>query len=399
MKRILVFFTDDDGHEMTYGRSFLAHGVDPPLIHVAYPQQKSRVLEQFGVSSSLPATPYRAKGPGSSTSPARMYQKAKAASSIAARQNCDAVVCFTGEELAPARPFLPPGRHRFRGEWIGVFHRCNFAYRHLPLTRRLKGILQKRLMMLASWDKVFFLDANALLHYRQSGGRRASLLPDPISCPAADRDKARSHFHIPSGQTVFGTVGALSRRHGVIPFLRAFSEARLPASCSAHLYGRLQDHLEDEIRSNWSPLLADGRIRLFNRFLSDEEFDMAIASLDVAVAPFVGHTAISSFVLRCAMLRIPILASPEAWIGAFVRSFQLGQVLPSLDPGPFAGSIKEMGTYSRACLSPKTADELIRWHEPAHLSDYLTGQGDSAEQLKLFEDWILTHFQGKAWKR
>jgi len=246
----------------------------------------------------------------------------------------------------------------------GVLHNCRFAYPSSGVAARLRAAGVRRLCVAAPVERLHLVDLLAYEAIRRRGGSlaaRAAMLPDPIE-PGAPMEmhEARRRLGAPEGGRLLSCPGALSRRKGVDLLLGAFGAARLGAEDRLLLAGRLAP----EVRSALDALPEQSRRRVIamDRYVTDEEFGLALAAADVVCAPYPAHAGISNIALRACAAGRPVLASDYGWLGRITMQFGLGWTCDVRSPEAFARGIERALEAAPGFRHDERAERLMAFH-------------------------------------
>ncbi|MCC6526553.1 MAG: glycosyltransferase family 4 protein [Polyangiaceae bacterium] len=254
----------------------------------------------------------------------------------------------------------------------GLMFRGGYAYPSGSHRRRAFTLASWELAARAPWTRVHQLDPFVLDVIRQRGGRfasRCSLMPDPVE-PAApiESNVARGRLGIPEDGRYVGCVGALDRRKGVDLLIHAFAKAQLSARDRLLLVGPHEPYVADLLRCPYRELVRSGRIISIDRFVSQEEFESAVASVDVVCTPYPAHIGSASIVIRAAAARKFVLGSDFGWIGAMIRRFALGRACRVTDPLEFARALTESLAEAQDFALGEAARRFVKFHSPENFA-------------------------------
>lgn len=208
--------------------------------------------------------------------------------------------------------------------------RGTFAYPQSGIKSSIKGVISKLLTMNGPWDKLHFLDPIVYKQLQSSAEKKTksiSLLPDPVP-PALNLSKqeARLQLGLPVEGRYIVSAGALDERKGTDLLIRAFKQANRKSNDRLLLAGRLTPAMRAIIDAECGELISSNHIISMDRFISDDEFNLAITAGDVICTPYRNHIGSASIAIRAAAAHRYVLASSYGWLGYVVPKFKLGHV-------------------------------------------------------------------------
>lgn len=182
--------------------------------------------------------------------------------------------------------------------------------------------------------------------YQKNGGTRVILTPNPVNFhPSTSKTDARLRLGLAVDRRIVCSNGMVSHWKGMDRLIEAFRR-HLARRGSAEDQLILAGPHTDDIRTMLSTapyrtLVADGRLRSIDRYLTSVEmFDFAAAS-DLMVAASPRHPGRSSIILWSAAAGRPSLGTAWGCIGHVIRSEHLGLTCNVLDPDEFAYQLGE----------------------------------------------------------
>jgi glycosyltransferase involved in cell wall biosynthesis len=251
---------------------------------------------------------------------------------------------------------LPP--RILRGRHGGIFLRPRFlAGRGFSPNLWLKSIGFTRLLRQGWFRHLLLLDP--FLHARLKAKEPAApvfFLPDPFPDDfVANAAQARRHWDIALDKRVLLFYGGGYRRKGlqlVVAALRAMA----PGTPAFLLFA---GHQPDDAASagELEQLSADGRARVINRYVSEEEEKLLFAASDFVVLPYQHHFGSSGVLARAAGAGKPVIASDEQLVGRLVREHGLGLLFPSGNTAALRQAIAQ--------ATNAAPGQTLRWREAA----------------------------------
>ncbi len=227
----------------------------------------------------------------------------------------------------------------------GILLRGSGAYTETSIIRRSCRRLSLFALRLSPIDMLHFIDPLAyewITEHHKQLSKRASLLGDPIEpMISSDSKKARQQLGLPVDGQYIGTAGALNPRKGVALLTKAFSLAREERKKARLLLaGKQAPSVRDFVDEHQRRHGIENIISI-DRYLTNEEFRLALCALDVVCVPYPRHRGSSGILLSAGSLGKPVLASDYGWVGATTQHFHLGRTVDVSNTTVFAKAIVE----------------------------------------------------------
>ncbi len=225
-------------------------------------------------------------------------------------------------------PYLPPGNFI---KHIGFQKLCRHGW--------LNHIFLMDEYLFASVEKKF---SPAVFHF----------LPDPWDGDfSISQEDARKQLNIPSDKFVFLNYGVGDKRKGLHLAIEAMQNISSPSFllCAGQL------RADQKILSKLEMLEAQGKAKVINRYVSDNEADLCFCACDVVLLPYIEHFGSSGVLSRAAAAGKPVIVSDEALLGKRVREHKLGLLFPSGDAQALKTGMKDifqsdMAQFQQAAL-------------------------------------------------
>lgn len=265
---------------------------------------------------------------------------------------------------------------------------------------RLARTMQRRLVLASPWTRLLtndFLLRDFVRIRHPAAANRLALLPDPIAAfPSISKSEARRRLDLPDNGRIIGSAGSFASnpRKGVMELVRAFALNPGPKTDRLLLAGRMGPSLTAQVESEFGALLAERRMLLLNRYLSDEELHWSLAAMDVVCVPYQKHTGLSAIAIRAAEAGRPVLATDSGWLGAIVSRFALGWNIQSFTPDLFARDIAHSLDRAEDYALSSAARRLLEYCRPRNYTRIwqarlLERMGRPADQGRLDWDQVL----------
>jgi glycosyltransferase involved in cell wall biosynthesis len=197
--------------------------------------------------------------------------------------------------------------------------------RVLTIDPTLANFAQKRASLRSCWEKV-------------------SYLPDPVAPPIhGDKHASRVALGL-SGQAPLVLIyGAIDTRKGVEPLLRALASLPATGSPSVILAGEMSSSIRLFVATAECQLLIDqGRLTLFERYVSEEEERHLLLASDAVWLGYVGHFAMSGVLVKAAQYGRPVIATKRGLLGWFARDLPGAQVIDVEQPAQIRAALSSV---------------------------------------------------------
>ena len=286
----------------------------------------------------------------------------------------DGTIQMVGLRSITGRFSLPAGL-----ELEGLMMRGSFAYNRPTLREAVRARAWLALTAAAPFRVVHHMDpivVRALQRRAPGLWRRTRLIPDPVERfgPLA-RAEARRRLSIREDGRYIGCAGYMDRRKGIDRLIRAFLAARLGRTDRLLLAGSQESSIRELLADEAVDAVREGRIVTLERYISDEQFRLSVAAMDVVCAPYppdAGHSGSSSIVIHAAGQERPVLGSASGWIGDTIQRFGLGQVCDVTDLVAFAGAISGSLDASSDYRITEGGRRFAEFHRPENFAACFT---------------------------
>jgi glycosyltransferase involved in cell wall biosynthesis len=242
---------------------------------------------------------------------------------------------------------------------------------------------------------VSFLYYEHLIARRVAWSKRAHLVPDPVPrAPRLTRQAARRLLGIPEDGRYLGLLGSLDARKAIPELLAGFRAAKLGPKDRLLLAGRLDPRYRVLIDSDYCDLIANGRLVVLDRFLSEEELLQGYGALDLVCATYRDFPGLASLLLKGLASGRPILTRNFGWSAALVKRFGVGWVTDIFEIDSLAKALTAGLDGSSAYVESEATKRLLDFHDPENFTDTMLDQirrtvGKSPPTLTRSWDWVL----------
>lgn len=222
------------------------------------------------------------------------------------------------------------------------------------------------------WFKtIFVLDERLPSHSRRVGGvSEVRFLPEPNSkklMQPMSAQEARRKLAIPEEAKVFLHYGIGSRRKGLHHIIRAWQE--LPIHECPYLLSA--GRLEREFKVAMQMLASEGRAKVLDYYLTQEEEHRVFAAADIVLLPYVNHYGSSNVLSRAAANGRMVLASDHGLLGYRVREYGLGKTYRHNDYKSFLNALLQLSTVKRETIAMLYTASLNAYSEAGSDTQFL----------------------------
>lgn len=278
---------------------------------------------------------------------------------------------------------MPPAS--LRGRLGGIYHRPRFlAVLGFSPNQHLKAAGFARLLRGRYFSHLLLLDPYL---QRQLKSREpdapvfflSDFFPADFS---ADRAAARRQLGLPENRRVFLFYGAGYRRKGLGLAVQAMLATA--DEVPAFLVCAGKQPVDSEVARGLDALVARGRARVVNRYITDDEEKEFFAASDIVLLPYLKHFGISGVLMRAIGAGLPVVVSDDGLVGRLTRERGLGILFRSGDAMELRGAIERAAQASPEEMARWRASvcaDAANWTRDAFREAMLNSFGTAVKQL------------------
>ena len=349
-KSIVVFdnTTRVIGHRLPYA-SLVASSFEKSSVTLALPEQlrDNPVLDEYfpGMKRWHFECPESGPGLGNAKSAATAIQR------IVEELRPDVIAIPTGDGIAP---YLGLRYRLGLANWLKNVRTfvCLMVGARPPSQvrggKKLMNWLKWQCIRTGPFEKILLADPR--LFDELESEERVVLCPDPVPHPPElSKLEARKSLGLPESGSLMISVGEQNLRKGSDLLVKAFQAAKLQNNDRLFLMGKLSKDVLNCLGAIEDNKTADGKILVWNRFVTEAEFQLGIIASDIVAVPYRDTDRPSGIVSRCIGWNRPVLGTNHGWTDWIIRKLEIGHAV-NIDSLPeFAQGIefamKELQNY------------------------------------------------------
>jgi glycosyltransferase involved in cell wall biosynthesis len=213
------------------------------------------------------------------------------------------------------------------------------------LLSRCFSAVKWKLILRGPWRRVLLIDPRA---FEELGAvtesDRVFLCPDPVPKQKFhDKEYARRSLGLPTKGKLVVSVGNQSHQKGTDLLLKAFRDAEFDVDAVLVIFGKINSDLKPLFEEFGRSSQLRGRLITHDRFVTEDEFQLAIIAADLVALPYRSCEQPSGIFCRSIAWQRPVIVTNRGWLKWIVEKCIAGEcVSPE--------NIREFGVAMNAAL-------------------------------------------------
>lgn len=219
-------------------------------------------------------------------------------------------------------------------QWGGICMRPSFHYETYnieapkPKLSKIKELLFKRCLSISTLKNIYTIDETLekyISDHSPKLKKRIVYIPDPAELKGNHSlQSARAQLDIPEDAKVILVYGALNERKGIQPLIESLCLANFHDNLHLLLVGKQSEGLKNSIQALAHKLTVKKQLHILDRFVSQDEEQMAFAASNIVWLGYQGHFTMSGVLVLAATSGKPIIGTQQGLIGWYIQNQKLG---------------------------------------------------------------------------
>ena len=310
--------------------------------------------------------------------------------------NADYILLPTADGIGPVfscQSFFKRQKTKRLAPIDALLMRCEHLTPGVSKSRRRKKWAEWMAMKSGPWNRILLLDPLAWA----SCSKSVVLCPDPVPTPRiVDKKTAREFLGLPIDRQLVVSVGNQTETKGVDVLLRAFCDhPNLDAVLL--LAGPMSKSVEQLYHELNRDKAIDGRVIVWNRYLTEQEFQESMIAADVIAVPYRRTERPSGVVCRAVAWNRPLVATNHGWTKWACDTLGAGVSCDTSDPASLSKGIRHALALSSNYRPTELAQAFSSFNTIANFNRVWTSGIRKAMDLPTDElqisDQLLDSFQ------
>lgn len=273
----------------------------------------------------------------------------------------------------------------------GIFHYGFAGEGNLSLVEKIKQFIYEAGWRHSNWQRLLMVNPlvyEAMQRKNNQFAKKLQLLPDPVPLRKnISKQAARAKLGLPKVGQLIGFVGMIDERKALPQVLEAFADQVIHTKCQLVLAGQLAPHYNDLLHSEYKSLVDTKRIILFDRYLSQDEVQLAYAAIDVVTLLQYRRVNLSANLLKAMNYDKPLIADDFGYTGMMVKRFKLGNICRVDDVVSIKGAItKSLDTFESYKPTAQT-ERLKAFHHTENFANTVLTSLGVAVPKDVLKSW------------
>ena len=239
-------------------------------------------------------------------------------------------------------------------QWGGICMRPSFHYEIYnvvapkPKLSKIKKLLFKRCLSIPTLKKIYTIDEileKYISDHFPKLRKRIVYIPDPAELKGNHSSlTARAQLDIPKDAKVILVYGALNDRKGIQPLIEALCLANCHDNLHLLLVGKQSEVLKSSIQVPVHNLTMKKKLHILDRFVCQDEEQMAFAASDIVWLGYQGHFTMSGVLVLAATSGKPIIGTQQGLIGWYIQNQKLGICVDTQNQAAIINALNQLVT-------------------------------------------------------
>ncbi len=256
---------------------------------------------------------------------------------------------------------------------------------------KLKQTIYETAWHKSSWQHVMMVNPvvyESLQTDNSTLKERLVLLPDPAPKQVAiDQQTARQQLGLPEAGFLLGFVGMMDARKAVPQVLIAFDSISHRSNTYLVLAGQLALEYQQLIKNHFKHLLDSGKLILINRYLSQDEVEIAYQAIDVVTLLQYKRANLSANLIKAMIHDKPIIADDYGYTGMMMRRFKLGYACEVDDLDSIQVAMQRAIHEARDYTPINATKRLKTFHEAENFGGMIVYTLTGQKITESLQDW------------
>jgi glycosyltransferase involved in cell wall biosynthesis len=263
-----------------------------------------------------------------------------------------------------------------------IYFRPSFHYDRLQgqpsrWQYRLERCMVKQMLHHPALKTVLCLDGSALVPLAGLNPQvQVNYLPDPVAAVRATPQQVetlRQRLKVEPGRRVLLFFGAIHRRKGIYPLLRALRSigAEAGQQLCLVLAGEIDPLDAQRVQRRLQQLPHSIQIICQDQYLAESDLPAYFQMADLVLALYQHHVGMSGVLLRAAVAGRPLLCDRHGLIGDLTERYQLGQVVDATNPHEIARILVRWLQSPRLSCCQQSMQEFAWLHRDSQFASIL----------------------------
>lgn len=258
--------------------------------------------------------------------------------------------------------------------WSGLAMRPSFHYKQIgviapkPRFSGMKQALFFRMLKNKYMSRLLTVNEPLAQYLVDRGMGKTVFFPEPADfVDLPETSNARHQLGLSPDRRIILVYGAISRRKGIVELLEAVADPTFSPIVDVILAGRISSEIGEALDQPVNrALVSQGRLKVFDRFIEEQEESLLFAAADIVWIGYHGHYNSSGILVQAAKARRPVVACRDGIIGWQTERYNLGR---TVDPRHKVSVIAAVSSLLEAPIESKDSMEPTTLWEPPSIAE------------------------------